>query len=162
MPWSISTTRSIHRGRTPAFRYASTVRCVVAARRESGLPIPDSSTSERSRTRSPGERGVSSSARPDIAPRIGGDARPLDRGARSPPARRRGLVEDAAEALEVAEHGLRAAGVGHEVHGEERHLAARLVQAYAVLVNLVPRPVRDGAALVRQRLVRAVDQAADD
>src|SRR5918911_1503575 len=157
MPWSISTTRSIQRGRTPALRYASTVRCVVAARRDGGLPIPASSTSERSSTRSTGERGVFSSAGPGIATQDRGDARPAE-GASD---RRGSLLENAAEALEVAEQRLGAVDVGDEVDVEERHLDPRLREPHAVLVDLLPRPVGDGAALVGQRLVGAVDEAAD-
>src|SRR4051794_1161287 len=107
--------------------------------------MPASSMSERSSTFSTGERGGLSSAGPAMTdPRIEAPAaRPkaVEHGARwrripaprrrpngAPPGaptrsdRRRRLVEDPAEALEVAEHGLRGVGVGHEVHVEERHL----------------------------------------
>src|SRR3954470_12691108 len=155
MPWSTSTTRSIQRGLTPALRYASTDRCVVAARCDSGLPSADSSMSERSRTRSTGE--FSFSAGPGIAPRIGGDARGPGAGLLDG---RGGGVEDAAEALEVAQERLGAVHVGDEVDVEERHLDARLVQAHDVLVDLLPGAVRDRAPLVGQRLAGAVPEAA--
>ena len=38
----------------------------------------------------------------------------------------------------------------------------RTVEAYAVLVDLVPRPVRDRAAIVRQRLLGSMDEAPHD
>src|SRR3954470_13356064 len=54
MPWSISSTRSIQRGRTPALRYASTERWVWRARRDSGRPRAVAPSAARLSSRSAG------------------------------------------------------------------------------------------------------------
>ena len=57
---SISPSRSIQRGLTPAWRYASTLRRVCRARRESGFPTPSTCSRSRARRRSTALRRSSS------------------------------------------------------------------------------------------------------